>query len=143
MTASTQHDAAVRHIDRAGALLFGEGSGDIQQGVVSLLDAVAELTGEAGTSQAARTPVQTARHELTIGRPAADERVGALLRDAYKALHGGKPFQHTPSEDLSELMDQLKLRMQSARKSAAEGRADESARILLSVALAIVTPVAP
>jgi hypothetical protein len=140
LASPAQPEAAVRHIDRAGALLFAEGQGNPQEGLLSLIDAVAELTAGAGTSQVARTSVQAARQQITSGRPVTEDRVRALLRDAYEALDGGKAFQQTHADDMSELMEQLKLRMQSARKSAADGRADESARALLSVALAIVTP---
>ena len=63
-----QPEAAVRHIDRTGALLFAEGQGNLQAGLLSLIDAVAELTAGAGTSQVARTSVQAARQRL----PAVD-----------------------------------------------------------------------
>jgi hypothetical protein len=114
--------------------------GDAEKGFMLVVDAIAlavpgtTFPGELGKK------IQAAKERLS-NRSILDEEGTTLLRGAYHLANSGKEFQMPAGiSSIEKAVGYARKQIDEARACLQQGKIDESVKLLLTVAVMIVTP---
>lgn len=116
------------------------GEGGAEKGFKLLIDAIALAVPDTTSPDALGKKIQTARLRLN-DRSILDDEATAQLRGAYRLASSGKEFQMPAGiSSVEQAVEYAHRQIDTARTCLRQGKIDESVKILLEVAVMIVTP---
>ncbi len=143
LDASAGNDAVADRAEKAAQLMFASDASEarVMEGMLLLLDAVAELAPDSSALKGCASRLADARSRIRDTSP-MDATAAKLLRECHREIHGGVSFEMPASvRSVPDAVEYGRRRLESVRSLLDQGKPEEAARGMLEAVLAVITPI--